>query len=104
MGEKGTHSTPSIHLDIDKLKFYPLDRSLPPIVQLKLRCKELNYLLSKLQKSLEVKMADEGTMPARDRMRMQENKKDKEEAGYLKLLESQGLTRTEDGRIVEKEY
>ena len=35
--------------DIEKLKFYPLDTGLPRVVRLKLRCKELNYLLDRLQ-------------------------------------------------------
>ena len=100
-----THSAPqsfSSHLDIDKLKFFPLDRSLPRVVQLKLRCKELNYLLNKLQKSLEKKMADEGAMSSRDKMRMHEKDQRQEDSDYLKLLEQQGLARAKDGRIIEK--
>lgn len=100
-----THSAPSSHsshLDIEKLKFFPLDRSLPRVVQLKLRCKELNYLLAKLQKSLENKMADEGTMNSRDKMRMQDNEKKREDSNYLELLKQQGMARAKDGRIIEK--
>lgn len=53
------HSTPLSHLDIEKIKFYPLDINLPMIVQLKLRAKELNFILARLQKSLEIKIAKE---------------------------------------------
>lgn len=44
-GEKGNTEIG----DIEKLKFYPLDPNLPPVVKLKLQCKELNYLLTQLQ-------------------------------------------------------
>lgn len=110
-GEKETFSSPSTHstlsspyssLDIDKLKFYPLDPSLPPIVQLKLKCKELNYLLSQLQKSLEKKMANEGTMSSHDKMRIQDNEKKQEDSEYLKLLEDQDLQRTKEGKVIQK--
>lgn len=59
MGEKGEAESHFPHLDIEKLKFYPLDTSLPPIVQLKLRAKELNFILARLQKSLELKIVKE---------------------------------------------
>ncbi len=55
MGEMGAPLNPLFPLipfesllDIEKLKFYPLDEKLPPIVKLKLPCKELNFLLHKL--------------------------------------------------------
>lgn len=44
---------------VEKLPFYPLDSHLLPLIQLKLRCKELNFLLQKLQGSLEDKMSGE---------------------------------------------
>jgi len=40
--------SPLILFDIEKIPFYPLDKKLPLIIQLKLRCKELNYLLYQL--------------------------------------------------------
>lgn len=52
--------------DIEKIPFYPLNKNLPLVVQLKLRCKELNYLLHQLQKSLENKMNQEKTLTAKD--------------------------------------
>src|SRR3989344_3341690 len=42
--------------EVEKLPFYPLNSRLPLLVQLKLRCKELNFLLQKLQQSLSEKM------------------------------------------------
>ena len=68
MGEKGKMT------DIEKLSFYPLDTSLPPIVQLKLRTKELNYLLENLQKSLVVKMSEEQTLPVSERLKLNQQK------------------------------
>jgi four helix bundle protein len=106
MGERGlmgapptppTHSTPfspSSHFtpfDIERLPFYPLDKSLPPVVQLKLRCKELNFLLTKLQKSLENKMLDEKTMTANDRARLALQKAKEGEAVFNKYLKKKGL-------------
>ena len=43
----------------EKILFYPLNPILPICLQLKLRAKELNYLLDKLQKSLTDKMGSE---------------------------------------------
>lgn len=60
--------------DIEKLPFYPLDKTLPPVVQLKLRAKELNFLLEKLQKSLVTKMGSEHTLPVGERMRLAREK------------------------------
>lgn len=77
MGEKGNPITPFNPLnpfDIEKLPFYPLDTSLPPVVQLKLRAKELSFLLERLQKSLVEKMNEENTLPAVERMRIYDQK------------------------------
>ncbi|MFA6973330.1 MAG: four helix bundle protein [Parcubacteria group bacterium] len=117
MGEKGimegspsspglsplTLLNPLILLDIEKIPFYPLDRNLPPIIQLKLRCKELNYLLYKLQKALENKMRQEKTLSvgdmARDRLQEMDNNK-KHGADFL---EEYGLKQLENGQVVAKE-
>ncbi len=67
-GERGVRGEKGIRrLEIEKLKFYPLDKNLPPIVQLKLRAKEVNFLLHRLQEGLAAKMRDEHALPARDR-------------------------------------
>jgi four helix bundle protein len=98
MGEKG-----GTGINLDGLKFYPLDLSLPPIVQLKLRCCEINFLLLKLQSSLESKMNNEKTLPAEDRYRAGDRKLKKDEDLYNKMLEEQGLVRLENGKVVRKE-
>ncbi|MFY9492930.1 MAG: four helix bundle protein [Minisyncoccia bacterium] len=54
---------------IESIPFYPINTHLPPCLQLKLRAKELNYLLDRLQKSLEAKMRQEKTLSVADRMR-----------------------------------
>ncbi|MFA7309453.1 MAG: four helix bundle protein [Candidatus Paceibacterota bacterium] len=53
---------------VEKLPFYPLDTHLPPVVQLKLRCKELNLLFHKLQQSLLGKMSDEHRLSMADNL------------------------------------
>jgi four helix bundle protein len=58
--------------DIESIPFYPLDPLLPPVVQLKLMCKELNFLLEKLQKSLIQKMELDHTLPTAERIRRNE--------------------------------
>ncbi|OHB05202.1 MAG: hypothetical protein A3A26_02795 [Candidatus Zambryskibacteria bacterium RIFCSPLOWO2_01_FULL_47_14] len=62
--------------DIEKLKFYPLDTSLPQVVQLKLRAKEINLLIENLQKSLVIKMSSSMTLPAGERIRLREQVED----------------------------
>jgi four helix bundle protein len=89
-------------LDIEKLKFYPLDEKLPPIVKLKLRCKELNFLLHKLQQSLLEKMEQEKTLPIKDKLKISEKRISDSDDEYLKILEKSGLEKLADGRIVKK--
>lgn len=89
-------------LDIEKLRFYPLDQNLPPIIQLKLRCEELNFLLEKLQKSLLKKMSEENTLPRKDKFFLAESAKKKEEFSYEAILEEYGLKRSDDGKIIKK--
>ena len=98
-----SHSAPLSLSDIDKLPFYPLNPSLPPVVQLKLRCKEINFLLSKLQKSLEEKMIAEHTLSAADRFKKSQIHQNKDKEWYEKTLADQGFTRMENGRIIKKE-
>ncbi|TAN58530.1 four helix bundle protein [Patescibacteria group bacterium] len=95
-------SSPLSLSDIEKLPFYPLNPSLPPVVQLKLRCKELNFLISKLQKSLEDKMTAEHTLPAADRFKKSQIHQRKDKDWYEKTLADQGFARLANGRIVKK--
>lgn len=53
---------------VERLPFYPLDTRLHLLIQLKLRCKEINMLFGKLQKSLEGKMADTNTLSQVDQL------------------------------------
>ena len=101
-----TNFTPSAPLslsDIEKLQFYPLNPSLPPIIQLKLRCKEINFLLSKLQKSLEDKMTAEHTLSAADRFKKSQTHQNKDKDWYEKTLADQGFARLENGKIIKNE-
>ena len=101
-----SHSTPSAPFslsDIEKLPFYPLNPSLPPIIQLKLCCKEINFLLAKLQKSLEEKMTAEHTLSAADRFKKSQTHQNKDKEWYEKTLADQGFARLENGRIIKKE-
>lgn len=81
LGEKGVRGEKGDEIgDIEKLKFYPLDETLPPVVQLKLRAKEVNFLLHRLQEGLAEKMKTEHTLPARDRLaRARQQEKEAEE-------------------------
>jgi len=73
MGEKGEIK------EVEKLSFYPLDTHLPPIIQLKLRCKEVNFLLDRLQKSLVSKMEKDHNLSQKDCMKQGETQKEKED-------------------------
>jgi four helix bundle protein len=95
MGEKG--------LDIEKLRFYPLDRTFPKVVQLKLRCRELIYLLEKLQKSLESKMITEGTLSQRDIKAKMVQRRKQADLDYKKFLEQQGMVELKNGKVAKKE-
>jgi four helix bundle protein len=57
---------------IESIPFYPLDPLLPLPLQLKLRAKEINFLLDKLQNSLLEKMKTEKTLASADRFRIRE--------------------------------
>lgn len=96
MGERGEMG------EVEKLPFYPLDTRLPPIVQLKLRCKEVNFLLDRLQQSLLKKMEEDKTLSVGDRVargRAQEHGVDK---WYEQFLAEQGFVQLDNGRVVKK--
>lgn len=100
MGENGKTRAERGGIDIEALPFYPLGTDLPAVIQLKLRCKELNFLLDRLQKSLLVKMNEERTLPARDRFQLREERKRQEESFETKLLREHGFVKLENGRVV----
>lgn len=88
--------------DIEKLKFYPLDETLPPIVKLKLRCKELNFMLHRLQESLLVKMEQEKTLPMKDKVKIMSNQIKEGDDEYTRILEQMGLETLENGQVVKR--
>lgn len=88
--------------EVERLPFYPLDSRLPPLIQLKLRCKELNMLLTKLQHSLADKMTTEHRLPVADRLQIAVNRQKQENAGYEEMLREAGMIRLKDGRVVPK--
>ncbi|KKR21940.1 MAG: hypothetical protein UT50_C0002G0031 [Candidatus Moranbacteria bacterium GW2011_GWA2_39_41] len=108
MGENGNRAphlipfNPLVPLDIEKIPFYPLNKNLPPVIQLKLRCKELNYLLSQLQKSLEVKMLQEKTLSGGDIARNYLREIDKNKKQDDIFLEQNGFVRLENGQVIAK--
>jgi hypothetical protein len=68
-----------------------------------LRCKELNFLLHQLQKSLENKMIQEKTLSAGDRARkvLQDLEKNKKQDDVF--LEQNGFVRLESGQVIAKQ-
>lgn len=73
------------------------------MIQLKLRCKELNFLFDRLQKSLLAKMNEERTLPLRDRFQLREEGRRQEESFEAKLLREHGFVRLENGRVISGE-
>ena len=103
MGGKGGRGEMGKIEDIEQLKFYPIDPNLPPVVQLKLQCKELNFLFDKLQKSLLAKMESEHSLPQRDKFQLHEHQARKEQDAEEAILVQYGLKRLEGGRVVKEE-
>src|SRR3989338_6264681 len=89
--------------EVARLRFYPLDTKLPLVVQLKLRCKELKLLFSKLQKSLEEKMVEEHRLSGADRLAAGRKQRMTKDRWFERTLEEKGLVRLPNGQIVSKE-
>lgn len=103
MGIKGTmgENVPVPRNTIDNLLFHPLNPALPNAVKLFLMCKEVNYLLYKLQQSLDHKMDTELTKPQNQKIRgiwTKQNMADKELQDQLQKL---GLTRLPNGQYIK---
>lgn len=83
MGERGVMGRE----ELDKIPFYPLSPLHPLSVKLFLNSKEINFLLYKLQKSLDVKMDNENTRPRQEKLRQhlkQQKEANKRFDEYLK--------------------
>ena len=84
--EKGREGEKWDKREIESTPFYPLNPLLPICLQLKLRAKEINFLLDKLQNSLLEKMKTEKTLASSDRFRIREHEnteRRKEHEAYL---------------------
>lgn len=86
---------------VEKLPFYPLDPHLPPLVQLKLRCKELNMLIGKLQKSLDQKMREPAAQIFASAWGESGGKSG--DRFLEEMMEKGGYVRLRDGRVVKRE-
>ncbi|MBI2623239.1 MAG: four helix bundle protein [Candidatus Liptonbacteria bacterium] len=86
---------------LETLRFYPLDTTLPKPVQLYLRCKELNFLLEKLQASLLARMQEKKTLSHADHHRLilekAQQRRVEEEKWYQNQLARMGLVMTPQG-------
>lgn len=87
MGKKGEMG------EVEELRFYPLDAHLPPIIQLKLRCKEVNFLLDRLQQSLINTMDKNHSLSQRDRMRQSRTQKEKEDKWLEQFLKNEKIAK-----------
>lgn len=104
MGVKGVKGEKAIKReDLDNLPFYPMPPNLGSAVELFLRAKEVNFLLYKLQQSLDLKMDNEHTKPLSEQARNRFNTEDQADREFKKFMEDQGLVRLEDGRFIKKE-
>lgn len=94
---------PFTESQLTSLRFYPLDESLPLVVQNYLRTKEVLMLLDKLQRSLDIKMDKDMTRPPVDRARMRIQQYKKEGQDVKRMIEASGLIQLENGQWVKGE-
>jgi len=85
------------------LRFYPLDMQLPAIVILYLQAKELNFLLHKLQQSLDVKMDKEMTKPVAEKLRSRLEAEKQADKEWNNIMKSLGSIHLENGQYISKE-
>lgn len=104
MGLRGVIGEKGVEIEkVENLRFYPLNKNLPPVVRLKLRCKELNFLLDRLQQSLIEKMEKEQTLSVADRRQINRNLAQEAEQWYQNILKEKGFVRLENGRVIKRE-
>lgn len=87
--------------EMEKIPFYPLDPLLPLSLQLKLRAKELNFLLEKLQKSLVDKMSREHTLSVADRIKRNRAKEEAADRWLKEYMEKDEFIKLENGQWVK---
>lgn len=87
--------------DLESIPFYPLPLFIPLVIQLKLRSKELNFLLDRLQQSLIIKMSQEGTLSVAERVNINRAKEKSAQIWFENYLKEQGLVRLENGRVIK---
>jgi four helix bundle protein len=112
MGERGQNGLPLSPLNplppftiqqLNSLGFYPLDQTLPPVVKIFLKAKEVDYLLHRLQLSLDAKMDNDHAKPVNQKVREKWSKEKLADVEFKKYLKDSGLIRLENGRYVSKE-
>lgn len=67
------------------------------------RCRELDYLLNRLQLALKNKMEREGTLPQKDKFYQRKLGVNQREKDFERFLENQGFKKLDDGRYVQGE-
>jgi four helix bundle protein len=88
MGTRGAMSRQML----DELRYYPLPSNVSPCIMVFLKAKEVNYLLYRLQQSLDLKMDRELTKPIKDRF-VERQRELKAADAWLKQLQiSHGWT------------
>lgn len=102
MGSHLPPSPPYTLLQLDELRFYPLDETLPPVVKIFLQAKEVGYLLHRLQLSLDAKMDTDHTKPVNQRVRENWSREKQADMEFKKYMESLGFVRLENGQYVKK--
>lgn len=88
--------------EIEKIPFFPLNPLLPLPLKLKLRAKEINLLIDRLQNSLADKMKNEGTLSFADKLKAHRNQKQEEDIWFKRSLDEHGSVRLENGMIVNR--
>ena len=87
--------------ELDKMRFYPLPQNLDAAAELFLRAKEVNYLLYKLQQSLDVKMDREHSKPLAQKAREHFTADREADESFNEYLKTLGLTKLPNGMFIE---
>ena len=88
---------------IEKLRFYPPDLTLPPVVKLFLQAKEIRFLIDKLQTSLVELMQEKKTLSQGDMIRRQNEQRQKSDKWLRDDIKSRGFVMTTQGLKTKEE-